>query len=149
MEIKFQSRISGLTFYTTRRTLEITGSNQALVLDQRPQKLMQYTFNGYRDLTLPPSIEELVSLTEKIPQIAVPSSAPTSWLESKYMFTRIDEKSLEFLNRGVTVTGGLTVALAALTVAGSLSLAVGISATATLASISSAFAIERLRLLRK
>ena len=59
------------------------------------------------------------------------------------------EKSLELLNRGGVITGILTAISFISTMTGQLSSLVGLSATAALASLFSAFVVERLRLSRE
>ena len=58
-------------------------------------------------------------------------------------------KSLELLNRGGVITGILTAISFISTMTGYLSSVVGLSATAALASLFSAFVVERLRLSRR
>lgn len=58
-------------------------------------------------------------------------------------------KSLELLNRGGVITGILTAISFISTMTGYLSSVVGLSATAALASLFSAFVVERLRLSHK
>jgi hypothetical protein len=59
------------------------------------------------------------------------------------------KKSLKLLNRGGVITGILTAILFTSTMTGYLSSAVGLSVTAALASLFSAFVVERLRLSRR
>lgn len=59
------------------------------------------------------------------------------------------KKSLELLNRGGVITGILTAISFISTMTGHLSSVVGLSATAAIASLFSAFIVERLRLSRR
>lgn len=151
MELRFKSDVSHFPFFTLRRDLEETGLTQVLIYreGERPPILVQDTINGYRAMTIFSPFEESLSTPSKFPSLAVATSVPTSPVELPYMFTDTYKKSLEFLNHGGIITGILTTFLVISTMTGYLSSTVGISATAALASIFSAFVVERLRLSRK
>jgi len=150
MEIRFQSNLSELSSCTLRRDLEETDLTQVLTLRKgKGPTVLQDTINGYRDIAISPPFEEPFPSISKFPSPTVATSAPTLPVEPAYVFPSIYDKRLEFLNRGGIITGLLPAVLIMATMTGYIPLATGISATAALLSIFSAFVVERLRLFHK
>ena len=148
MEIRSRSNSSSLPFHTLRRDLGGTGLTQIQVLKEgKGEATVKDTVSDRSQIVISPLLEEsFSSISEPLGRPTVVSPVPTL---PTYVPASIYDKRLEFLNRGGIITGLLTAILIISTMIGYIPSATGISASAALSSIFSAFVIERWRLSRK
>jgi len=146
LEVSATQDIIVPAFFPFIEDTEETGLSPILPLDQKGQTLPDDTINGIK-MKLLFSIYKISSSSWII--VNQNSTTSTQIPSKELQLSIVYIKGLEFLNRGLVITGASTVLLFVTSIKGNMPFVNGIPATAAMLSIFLAFVIERMRLVNR